>query len=389
MAPEDHEEDDSDGEESMLREHKTLLADKEADLSGMDTDKMLTQLVHEGVFAQDDCEIVRSHLLPTKREKNGKIIHLVKQRGPEAFDKFFQSLDAIDVALGERLQPVKHRILWFASSPKHAAAVAYCLEKYAGTVLSRTRSKNRSKTSYILQRGRIFKRDLSKRSIQDNPDVIPLARDTLLYLACPISERGESPSKALREVFEDHGKTMDIAVMSGVCVGVRGDSETQLGVRGGEVVVAIDAVTVDGYQRQLPLSSALSEAKTHLSQLIEKETPPKWLTEAKERLIELSNREPARLVPHFDTIRHRVETTPTATHLPNALAEDTDTFPFYELCTQHLGIERPWFSCKSAISYSMLNNMDPSQEGSCSVVSSLFCMEAVQVIVEKRRQSQS
>lgn len=371
----------------MLWEHKGLLETKEAELTTMNPDKVLTQLMRSGIFTHEDCEVVNSQ--NTTSQKNGKIIHQVKQRGPEAFDVFFQSLNSIDehhIELAEKLQPVRHRILWFTSSPRDAAAVAFSLKTYDDTYLSSTRRWN-SQSNYLLRRGRIFKRDLSSKTAREKDlDMVLLAQDAEVYLAFPISERGDTPRRALEEVFADLGAKMDVAVMSGVCVGVRGDSERELGVRGGEVVIATEAVKADGGRIELPLSSALMEAKTHLSQLSEKDPPPKWFKNAKERLAEIPNREHPTLVPHLDTIRHD-QATPPETHLPRALAIDSYTFPFYDLCTRHLGVERPWFGCKSAISYEMLNNIDASLEANCSVISSFFAMEACKAIVEKLRLS--
>ena len=381
--------DDSDGEEAMLLEHKSLIEANVADLITMDPEKMVTQLVRRGILIREDCELISSQF--TTREKNEKIIRVLKQRGPKAFDTFFQSLNSIDerhITLSEKLQPVRYRILWFTSCPRDAAAVAYGLETYDGSILTNAGGR-KSQHSYILRRGRIFKKDLgSKTERERDMDLVPLARDVELYLAFPISERGDTPRKALMDVFAQLGTRVDMAVMSGTCVGVRGDSVTELGVRGGEVVIATEAVRADGHRLELPLSQALMDAKTHLSQL--SEDPPKWLEEAKERLTKISNREHPTLLPHLDTIRQdqQPQVTPTVTRLPRALATDVYTYPFYELCTRHLGVERPWFSCKSAISYEMLNNIDPSMETNCSVVSGLFAIEACKFIVERLRQSQ-
>ena len=385
------ENDDSDDEEGMLWEHKSLIEDSVAHLITMDPDKMLTQLVRRGVFDHDDyLEIVSNQVQQTPREKNEKIIRILKQRGPKAFNGFFQSLNSIDerhIVLSEKLQPVRHHILWFTSCPRDAAAVAHSFETYDGSILTNVGGR-KSLHSYILRRARIFKKDLSSKTERERDmDLVSLAQDTELYLVFPISERGDAPRKALMEVFADLGARMDVAVMSGTCVGVRSNSATELGVRGGEVVIATEAVTADGGRLELPLSSELMDAKTHLSQL--SENSPKWLKEAKDRLAEIPNREHPTLMPHLDTIRQdqQPQTTPTVTRLPRALATDTYTYPFYELCTRHLGVEKPWFSCKSVISYEMLNNLDPSLETNCSVLSSLFALEACKVIVEKLRQS--
>ena len=371
----------------MLEEHRTLVDDNEAELVSMDAGKMLTQLMRRGILDHEDYQVVNSR--PTSKGKNTEILQQVKKRGPTAFDIFFQALNSIDerhVSFAEKLQPVRHRVLWFTSSPKHAAAVSYALEKYAHNTLSMTEGR-KSQRSYLLRRGRIFKRDISSKARKLNCDAVRLAQDIELYLAFPISERGDTPRKALRGVFEALGAKMDVAIMSGVCVGVRNESTGEdLGVRGGEVVLATEAITVEGGRRELelPLSSALAAAKTHLSQLPEKK--PLWFKEAEEHLANIPNREHPRLVPHYDSIR---QTTDAAAQQPRALASDVDTFPFYDLCTQYLGVEKPWFSCKGAISYAMLNNMDPTQESSCALVSSFFAMEACWAITNKLRQTQS
>lgn len=381
---------DGDDEEGMLWEHKSLIENNEAYLVTMDPDKMLTQLVRRGVFDHEDYETVSNPLKQIPKEKNEKIIRILKQRGPHAFESFFESLNSIDehhVDLSQKLQPVRHHILWFTSCPRDAAAVAYSFETYDGSVLTNAGGQ-KSKHSYILRRGRIFKKNLSSKIERERDlDLVPLAQDVELYLVFPISEKGDTPRKALMEVFADLGTRMDVAVMSGACVGVRSNSATELGVKGGEVVIATEAVRADGGRLELPLSSELMDAKSHLSQL--SEDPPKWLKEAKERLTVIPNRDHPTLMPHLDTIRQeqQPQATPTVTRLPRALATDTYTYPFYELCTHHLGVEKPWFSCKSAISYEMLNNPDPSLETNYSVLSSLFALEACKVIVERLRQS--
>ena len=364
----------------MLQKHRDLLQSKESELTGMDTDKVLAQLTRAGKFSHTDCEIVNAE--PTTVEKNPKIIELISGRGSDAFDVFFTSLCSIDgdhARMAEILQPVRHRILWFTSSPRHAAAVAYGLETYYDSVLTATERRN-SKKNYILRRGRCFKREVDSRSDYNH---VLFARDVEVYLAFPTSEKGDTPRKALLEVFEDHGREMQAAVLSGACLGVRRNSGEQMGVRGGEVVMATEAVAVGCDTKELPISSALANAKTRLSHLTEKQ--PKWLEEAKSRL--QSDHLP---MPHYDAIRHNAQDTPSSSHgvhIPRALATDSDTYPFYDQCKRKLGVERPWFSCKGVMSYEMLNNADTNREveTDCVVASTLFALEACDAIVEKLR----
>ena len=382
----------------MFRAHKTLLEKSINDLANMDPEKVTTQLKRQGLLDNHDCQII--HRKETTSDKNTKIIEELQRRGPTAFDTFFKILNSIDEASAEKLLPVRHRILWFTSSPRYAATVTYALEKYFDRDAMLRQNKH---GSYLFRKGRIFKRSIPTKILNSDEDIelVQLAQDVELYLAFPVSERGDTPQQALKDVFEALGSKVTVAVLSGVCVGVRGDGACgeQLGVKGGEVVLATEAVSLDGCKCELPLSSALKEAKTHLSQLPEENK--EWFGEAKEKLKELEQasgipiREHPRLVPHFDIIRQDTQATPTDQPcLPRALASDSDTFLFYNLCAEHLcaehlGVERPWFSCKGAIGHAMLNNVDPAQDPDsvCALMSTFFALEACKTIVDKLRQS--
>ena len=398
--PEEPGDEDGDEEIGMFRAHKTLLENSIDDLANMDPEKVATQLKKQGLFDEQDCQLIDHEV--TKRAKNIKIIEMLQGRGPTAFDTFFKVLSSIDEASADNFLPVKHRILWFTSSPRYAATVTYALEKYfdRDTVFKSERQKQRG--SYMLRKGRIFKRRLSSDTLKDDEGSEPakLAQDVELCLAFPISETGDTPQKALTDVFRELGSETTVGVLSGVCVGVRGDGGArgeELRVKGGEVVLATEAVSLDGHKRELPLSSALMEAKTHLSQLPEENK--EWFGEAKEKLKKLEQAsgipigEHPRLVPHFDTIRQDIQATPTGQphRLPRALASDSDTSLFYDLCAQHLGVEQPWFSCKGAIGHDMLNNADPAaaqETGSvCALMSTFFALEACKTIVDKLRLS--
>ena len=382
-------------EEAMFSAHKSLLLSSINHLANMDTEKIITQLRKRGLLDNHDCEMINHE--KTAFDMNSMIIDKLLGRGEAAFDTFFKILSSVDVASAEKLLPVQYRILWFTSSPKYAAAVAYALEKYFDCDALLKTEGRKPHDSYLLQRGRIFKRDIPTEILNSNADEncdqVRLAQDVELYLAFPRSERGNTPRKALRDVFQALGSNMTVAILSGVCVGVRGDGGEVTEVKGGEVVLAIDAVSLDSRKRELPLSSALIEAKASLSQLPEENK--EWFGEAKGKLKELDrasgfpNREHPRLVPHFDTIRQDVQATPTETRLPRALASDSDTLLFYDLCAHHLGVERPWFSCKGVIDPAMLNNVDPAHDpGSvCALTSTFFAMEACKTIVDKLRQS--
>ena len=378
----------------MFTAHKMLLEKSIGELANMDTKRVISQLRSRGLLTDYDLQVINH--LSTASDKNTKIIDELKGRGPTAFDTFFQILSSIDTTCAEKLLPVQYRILWFTSSPRYAAAVTYILEKYFNALMLKTEGQ-KPRGSYLLRRGRIFKRHIPSKIMNsdtdENCDLVRMAQDAELYLAFPISERGDTPQKALREVFQELGSKVTVAILSGVCEGVRGDSgrPEELGVRGGDVVLATEAISVEGRKRELPLSSALMEAKTYLFELPEKKQD--WFEEAKKKLRELEQadiipvRDHPRFVPHFDTICQ--DATPTETRLPRALASDPDTFPFYDLCTQHLGVERPWFSCKGVISHTMLNNVDPSQDPDsiCALMSTFFAVEACKAIVNKLRQS--
>ena len=395
--PEDKGDEGDDEEIGMFRAQKTLLENSIDDLAKMDPEKITTQLKRQGLLDEHDCQLICHEV--TQHAKNIKIIEVLQGRGPTAFDTFFKVLSSIDEASAAKLLPVKHCILWFTSSPRFAATVTYALEKYfdCDAVF-----KSEKHGSYMLRKGRIFKRRISTKILNsdEGSELAKLAQDVELYLAFPISERGDTPRKALTDVFRELGSKMTIAILSGVCVGVRGGDGArgeELGVKGGEVVLATEAVSLDGHRRELPLSSALMEAKTHLSQLPEENK--EWFGEAKEKLKELEQAsgipigEHPRLVPHFDTICQDIQATPTDQphHLPRALALDSDTSLFYDLCAQHLGMERPWFSCKGAIGHDMLNNADHTAAqdtgSACALISTFFALEACKTIVDKLRQS--
>ena len=379
----------------MFRAHKMLLENSIDNLAKMDPEKVITQLKRQGLFDEHDCQLIRHEV--TTRDKNTKIIEALQGRGPSAFDTFFKILSSIDKTSAEKLLPVQHRILWFTSSPRYAATVTYALEKYFDRDAMLKSERPTQNGSYRLRKGRIFKRRIPTKILNsdEGSELARLAQDVELYLAFPISERGDAPRKALMDVFQELGSKTTVAILSGVCVGVRGDDGAELGVKGGEVVLATKAVSLIGQERELPLSSALMEAKTHLSQL-PGETK-EWFGEAKEKLKELEQasgtpiREHPRLVPHFDTICQDIQATPIDQPrlFPRPLASDSDTFFFYDHCSQHLGVEQPWFSCKGVISHTMLNNADPAHDPDsvCALISTFIALEGCKTIVDKLRQN--
>ena len=85
------------------------------------------------------------------------IIDKLIGRGETAFDSFFKILITVDEVSAEKLLPVQYCILWFTSSPKYAAAVTYALGEY---FVRDAHLKMEPHNSYLLQRGRIFKREI-------------------------------------------------------------------------------------------------------------------------------------------------------------------------------------------------------------------------------------
>lgn len=123
---------------------------------GMDPARVVSRLVKYGVFKQIDVELVDHEV--SVQEKNLKIIDTLLERDFQGLSQFLRALMSIDHAhcqLAETLQPVQHRIVWFAPSPTHAASVVYTLERHAGAKFSGMERAGPDK-SLVLRRARVF-----------------------------------------------------------------------------------------------------------------------------------------------------------------------------------------------------------------------------------------
>ena len=209
--------DENQEEEAMFSAHKMLLLTSIDHLANMDTEKVITLLKRRGLLDNHDCQMINHE--KTSFDQNSMIIDKLIGRGETAFDSFFKILTTIDQVSAEKLLPVQHRILWFTSHPKYAAAVTYALREYFDCD---AHLKMEPHDSYLLQRGRIFKREIPNEDLKKDTDEVceqaRMARDVELYLAYPTSERGDNPQKALKDVFKAVGSKVTVAILSGVCV---------------------------------------------------------------------------------------------------------------------------------------------------------------------------
>lgn len=377
---------------SFLAEHRDLLTENLVPLCDkMEPLKVVTQLRKQGVFQQYDREIVLGYT--TSRERNEKIFDLLYTRGPEAFDKFINCLKSINSQhskLAYTLQPVRYRILWFASSPSQAAAVVYVLEKYGkAKFLDITNRTVDSK--YIVRRATIFQRVIksSDDGVVDNLDDVKYANEVEVCLVFPICSKDEFVNHAMSASFEHVCPEADVVVMSGVCVGVRG------GVAKEGDLVFVDRATQPPSSEVSPCSDFIKIARERIQRLFTDHTnQPIWMKELYSIPAASSHAERAHLkMPHFETVGTSSSILETqhpkldcVDDPPYSLGRDIDTHNFFSLCQSSLIQGKPQFVCKGVLGVGeCVRDCDTDVAMSCTVRSSCVLMEVCRLFVERFR----
>ena len=372
-------------EDSFLSEHKDLLEENLVLLCDkMEPLKVITQLRKQSVFQQYDQEIVLK--CTTSREQNETILNLLYTRGPEAFDKFISCLKSVNsqhTKLAYTLQPIRYRILWFASSPSHAASVVYVLEKYSKAKFLDVANRTVD-SEYIVRRATIFQRiiESSDDGVVDNMDDVKYANEVEVCLVFPICNKDVCVKKAMSASFEGVCPEADLVVMSGVCVGVRG------GVAKEGDLVFVDRATQPPSSEVSPCSDLVKIAIERIQHLFaDLPNQPRWMKDPAAS----SHAERARpKVPYFGTIGTSSSIL-EAQHPkldcvddpPSCLGSDSDTNDFFSLCQSSVIQGKPQFVCKGVLGDG--ERVSDCDSMSCTVRSSCVLMEVCRLFVERFR----
>ena len=367
---------DSEGEDclpdSFLLKHRTAIEDlRERLCRDMDPLKVIVQLRKLGVFTlYDQQSMLGRH---ADYDRSGDIIDRLYHCGPHAFHEFVRALKSIDqrhTGLGYALQPIRHRVLWFVSSPTLAAAVVHSLEKYNGVKFPEFPDTLSSEGRYIVRRAGIFQRMVAidnPGDEDDGSDRYECVEDVEVCLVFPVEGRRDLVRDAMGAAFDECPHPC-VAVMSGVCDVVRGV------VSEGDVIIADTASTPTS---NLHLDSAhIHTAKQTIGKLLTS-PHPHWIRDLSSTHT-LHTRGP---------LLGTIATPPSSLEegLPklecaddqSRLACDEDTYEFYQLCRAKLTRGIPYYSCKGVAGDTL----------SGAVLSSCVAMEMCRVAAERARTS--
>lgn len=190
----------------------------------MNPTKVVSRLVTRGILKKYDAETINHEV--TTQNKNAKIIDTLQNRDFNSLSEFLRTLTSIDhnhSELAEKLQPVQHRITWFAPSPTQAAAVVYVLETYADAKFSRMERTGERK-SLVVRRARIFPKEFTKEDYEshtglpiDVDEVVRLSHKIEVCLVFPASHTASDTLFALESCFagEELVSCADMLLMSG------------------------------------------------------------------------------------------------------------------------------------------------------------------------------
>lgn len=127
----------------------------------MDSQKVTNQLFRRGIFQIFDVETINDEKTTVLR--NSKILETLESRDFDGLSELIRILNSIDEAHSELayfIQPVRHSVVWFASSPSHAAAAVHELEGKAGARFSKMQRIG-DNHELVTRRARIFPRKLT------------------------------------------------------------------------------------------------------------------------------------------------------------------------------------------------------------------------------------
>lgn len=197
----------------------------------MHPDKVVSRLAKAGVFRRYELETIDSKT--TTQAKVTQVIEFLQNRDFDGLSEFLRILASVDQAhyqLAQQLQPVRHRVAWFAPSPAHAAAVVYALERYAGAKFSSMVRGGEDK-SLVMRRARIFPREFAadrqpKTEVPvDVQHEVTWSHKTEVCLAFPASHLPCDVLPALEKFFAEGGVVTDAdMVVTSVVVETESDS---------------------------------------------------------------------------------------------------------------------------------------------------------------------
>lgn len=270
-------EDDEDAD--LIKKYRRVLNENQGDLAAgiENTAAVMGPLRKHQLLNKEDCEEVAAKV--TTREQNETLISILLRRNAvKTFTVLVDTLWRVSPRLANQLQEVQSTIVWFASSPLHAAAIADTLEKHARVKLGAVQCE----ACYLCRtsRGRVFDRN-----------------DVRLWLVFPakLADRKTTPtlvSDMVGSALSRIWPRATLAVMSGACDSVPGRV-----VPGQPVFVtgamkprsSSDGTSGDTSDTVGP-TTADSEAVRHTFQQVEQaQSQPPWFVEVNHSHLEPSS----------------------------------------------------------------------------------------------------
>ena len=255
-------------------------------LCAMDPGKVMKGLAScdPPLFKRDHLEEIRHN--KTTDQKNMKLVETLMYRDFKGLSEFLRTLTSIDHAhykLSLELQPLKHRIGWFAPSPAHAAAVVYVLEEYADAKFSRMERGGGDNKSLVIRRARIFPDEFTPEEKErsevpiDAMERVKWSHTTEVCLVFPASNIDSMT--ALEKFLEDKKLTSELDLILTSVVEVKGQGSRE---KGGEAVLAEEVLCDTGrVSSGVEKAKKLESLKTYLN-TFSPHGPEHWLEREKE-----------------------------------------------------------------------------------------------------------
>ena len=357
---------DEAGPDSLLQKHKDLIDKCREVLCGLlDPSQVILQLRKQGVFTQLDQQTILAR--PTDLERNGHILDQLFRRGPHALHEFVRCLKSFEdkySSIAYTLQPVNHRILWFASSPTLAAAVVHTLEEYNAAKFPEFPGKMGPKSKYIVRRASVFVKwiPVEDSDLDDSLDIFDCVDDIEVCLVFPTAEISGHVTEAMTAAFRECPRP-SIAVMSGMCEDV------------GALDVGSDVIIVNSVRTQFPqIDLDLPTTEIAKKTIQTKFTRPTEWSKRFTRRHSVRPKEP--LMNCIDT--NPPQPLDTSLHT-TYVSDDGHTHQFYELCRSKLPGETPFLATVGVV-----NKECPEEtRSSYAVLSSIVTMEICRTFMEK------
>lgn len=345
--------------DSLLQKHRNRLnVHREALCSVMSPLPVIMQLRRQGVFTALDQQTITAR--PTDIGRNGAILDELFKRGPSALHKLVRCLQSLGekyASIVQILQPVRYRILWFATSPTQAAAVVHALETYHDVKFPAFPGNLAATGKYIVRRATVLMKwvPIEHPGI-DDVDTIDCMDDVELCLIFPTIERSGHMTEILNTAFREFPDITVAAVMSGVC-----DGETE------EVVVAKSLVTSSSTMNlaQTVVETAQQTMRSQFSsELFRRFTAARGFS------------------PRAPLIGCVATTTLSPTHSNTIrVTSDNGTQLFYEACRENLPGNIPYFACVGVVKQDSTEEIQTSY----TLLSCLTIVEICKTLVDQER----